>query len=391
MSTFQLNQQILERSRAVTGNADFLSAAVASQDRDQVGDAFDDLLASYDQYAGRAASYSSRLGFDEVAKLDSLEERDQSAANALGSALLDLDMALLLSQAAQAAGEMEGETSSSEIDESVTRLTQTVDAFQGAADVSGIARLAFDEVTAATAEAAPSSPDLPTAKAAFNGKTTDVYEKLLSESASLLTDMFKQLSGLDNKQIKEGLDAVKGTIDIPAVGRAVPRILDALQRAIRTVKDLIGEEGFKKIDEEITTMVEAIKKGEGPAQLFLKHSYQTDKGQQTIAGWVAASQSDVKAIDTGVGRLANLEQQIVQTFTVSRKIVASLKLLSQPIKWILTRFGGTAPVDLILAGIYFLVADAALLRGMDYADTTTLVKFVDGTLTISKQTLGIPD
>ena len=45
----------------------------------------------------------------------------------------------------------------------------------------------------------------------------------------------------------------------------------------------------------------------------------------------------------------------------------------------------------MLAGLYLLVADAALLRGMDYADTARVIVFVPGTLTISKQALGVAE
>ena len=383
---------LLERSRTLASNADFLSVAVTNDDKDQIEAAFEDLLASYDQYAGQAASYSSRLNFDEVARQETSQERDQTAANALASALVDLETAVLLSQAAQLVGEMEGDVGPDELDQSVATLNNTVNALQGAVDgVPGVSRLAFDEVTGSQTQETLASVDLTTAKDFYKGKTKEVYEQLMTDASSLLVSMFNELSGLDEKQLREGLDVVRSGINLPAVGKAIPRMLDALKRAINTIKDLLGEEGFKKIDEEFDAFWDALKKGEGGLHAFLNYSFSNDLNLQKISTWVDVAQSDISAIDNGARRLANLHTQIVQYFTVSKKIVTSLKSLSAPIKWLLKKFGGTAPVDFILASLYFLVACAALLRGMDYADTTTVVKLVEGTITISEQALGATD
>ncbi len=44
-----------------------------------------------------------------------------------------------------------------------------------------------------------------------------------------------------------------------------------------------------------------------------------------------------------------------------------------------------APLDLLLYGVFLVIMDIAILQGMDYADTATLVKWVDGVLTISQR------
>jgi hypothetical protein len=43
-----------------------------------------------------------------------------------------------------------------------------------------------------------------------------------------------------------------------------------------------------------------------------------------------------------------------------------------------------------MGGAFFLVIDIALLRGMDYADTSRIFNWVDGIVTTSRRALGVP-
>lgn len=386
-------RDLIQRSRSVADNADLLSIALLSGDEDQVEDAVHDLLDAYDSYTGQAKVYSGRFGFDGIAQLATPEERDQSAANALASALVDLEVAALLAQAAQLTGEIEGEVSAADLDETVATLNETLQAIEGPSGATpGTSRFAFDEVIAGRAPDIGPSPDAPTAKAAYEKQVKTVYDTLLAETTGLLVETFSQVSQLDADGISGGLAAVRGTVEGLPGGKAIPRLLEAVQRAIDTVKGIAGPKLFEQIEERINKTLEEIRKGEDVLQLFLKKNcYKSDESQQDISAWLKASQSDIAKIDGGAKSLAELQQQIVQTFTVNKKIVTNLRKLSGPIEWILKKFGGTLPLDLLMAGAFLLVIDVALLRGMDYVDTTKIVTFVDGTIIISMRALGVAE
>ena len=42
-----------------------------------------------------------------------------------------------------------------------------------------------------------------------------------------------------------------------------------------------------------------------------------------------------------------------------------------------------------MAGSYLLVVNVALVRGMDYADSSSVFQLVDGILVVSRRTLGV--
>jgi hypothetical protein len=380
---------VLRRSRAVADNADFLSFALLSGDRGKIEDAVTDLVAAYDSYTGQAESFSKLLGFDAVAESADAGERDQKTADSLASALVDLEVASVMGLAAQATGELEGEAASAELDGAVATLNETLKAIEGGSETApGITYFAFDEVTAAQ-PANLSSSDVATAKATYEQQVKTFYETLLTETTALLAAAFKAFSGLDAEQLSQGLKAVVGPIEVlPGSGLAA-RALEALKRAIETLKGILGPKLHDEIEEKINKRIEEIREGGGVLQMFLKYSYDYDDGQKEIVGFLQTSQSDFTTIDAGAQTLRQLQLQMAQTFALEKRIITTLRTLSHPIKWMLNRFGGTLPLDLIMCGAYVLVVDVALVRGMDYADTTKIISWVDGVRVISKRTLGV--
>ncbi len=378
---------MLQRSRRVADNADFLSVALLSGNQTQIDEAVDDLLAAYDSYTGQAKTYSSRFGFDEVAKVTDPIKRDQSAANALAGVLIDLEVAAVLGRAAQAIGEIEGQGSVTDLDEAVVSLTQTIKAIEGPADtMPGTTRFAFDEVIASQTPKVISSPNVSTAKATYARQVKTFYDTLLIETTSLLMEAFKGVSNLDADKIHQGLQTIAGPSETLSGGRLVTRVLEATKRAIGTLKSILGSEPFNEIEKRLTKILDEIQQGGNVLQLFLKYTYGYDEGQGKIAEWSKTSQADHGAIDKGTQALQELQQQMVQAFALGKRIITTLHSLKWPLEWILKRFGGTLPLDLLMSGAFLLVMNSALLRGMDYADTTHIIKWVDGVMIISKRT-----
>jgi hypothetical protein len=382
---------LLQGSRSVAESADFLSVAVRSGDRRHVEEAVDDLLAAYDGYTGKATAFNSRFGFDEVAKLAVPEERDQGTANSLAGALIDLQVAVVLCRTAQAASETDARVDAGELDEAIATLNETIKAIEGPSGAPpGTTRFAFDEVAASKLPESFRSPDLPSAKATYRNQVKTLYDTLLTETTALLVGAFKEVSRLDADTIGEALKTIVGPVGSLPGGGLAARALDALKRALDTLKGFLGPALVGKIEERIAKIVSEIRKGENPLQVSLKYAYGYDQGQKDIATWLDTSRTDLAAIDKGTQALAELRQGMVQAFTLLKRISAGIGGLGGPLKWILQRFGGTLPIDLLMGGAYFLVIDIALLRGMDYADTSRIFNWVDGVVTISKRTLGAP-
>jgi hypothetical protein len=72
---------------------------------------------------------------------------------------------------------------------------------------------------------------------------------------------------------------------------------------------------------------------------------------------------------------------------LEKRIINNLKQLKWPLELILKQIGGTLPLDLVMLGAFILVADVALWRGMDYADTAVLMNWIEGVILTSKRIL----
>ncbi len=381
-------REMIQRSWNVVDNVDALNAALAKGEESGIDDAVDDLLAAYDSYSGQAKTQSSRFALDEVAAIPDPVARDQAVANELASVLIDLDMAVMLANAAQATGELEGVKDSAELRKSASNLGETLTALAGSTEViSGTTRFAFDEVIANVPAAGAPSPDIATAKANYESQVTGIYDALVQQVYEVTAAAFKGIVNLDAEQINKALEAAGSPLDFKSVKRIAGRVLETVNRIIDTLKRIIGSELFGQIGDRITKTLDEIRKGENIARLFLKISFETEAGQKRIITWLKDSNADQARIDLGSRALADLQQQIIQAFTIEKRIIATLRLLSSPLGFILKRVGGSLPLDLIMGAAYLLVIDIALLRGMDYADTTTLICLVDGITITSKRAL----
>ncbi len=382
--------RILQRSRSVADQADFLSIAWASGDQSRIENAVEDLLAVYDSYIGQAKTYSSYFGFDEVVKLTEPRERDQSTAQALATALIDLEVAVVLEQAARVTGEIEGQVSSMELDEAVTTLKETLKIMEDpSGTVTGMTLFAFDEITATETTKVDSGVDLPTAKAIYQKQVKTLYDTLVTETRGLLVAAFEEVSGLDADKISRGLRTVIGSTEGKIGGKLVPRLVSAIQNALKTLKGLLGSENFGDMENRINKTLAEIHKGEDALQLFLKYLYDYEGGQKNIAVWLKSDKVERTRIGEGIRALNELQQRIIQALALQKHIITNLRRLKSPAEFILKKFGGTLPLDLILAGGFLLMINITLLRGMDYADTAPLINWVDGIITISKHTLGV--
>jgi hypothetical protein len=376
---------VLQRSRRVASSADALQVALASSRQEQIEDAVSDLATTFDRYAQQAEIYGQRYGFDEVASVADPSLRDQISTSALASALIDLNLSAVLGEAARSVAQ----PNTADLNTAVATLRETLAALEAAdtSDTGGV-RYGFDELPAAAAPAPAASPDKATAAAGFERQIVVLYDALLAETTALLKVAFEQSTQLDADEVRQALDAATGSIGAISGGKLVVRSIEAVKRALDTLKNLIGSQNLDDITERVEKTLEEIRKGEGALQIFLKYSYGYEPGQQQLAGLIQTSAADAARLDAGVATLVALEQQILQMFVIERRLVAALRRLRQPLDFLLKRFGGTLPLDLLIGGGQLLMIDIALLRGMDYADTTQVVTLVDGIIKTTKRVLG---
>jgi hypothetical protein len=198
---------------------------------------------------------------------------------------------------------------------------------------------------------------------------------------------FEKASGLDAEEIEKGIEAISIPLAGELSGRLTPRILESLQRAIQGLKGLLGPDSLKESEKRIQQALESARQGEGGLRLFLKEAYSYDQGQTSIEGWLTASQVEPPQLDNGSQMLNDLQQQMIQAFVLEKRIINNLKQLKWPLELILKQIGGTLPLDLVMLGAFILVADVALWRGMDYADTAVLMNWIEGVILTSKRIL----
>jgi hypothetical protein len=271
-------------------------------------------------------------------------------------------------------------------------LLQSVDDIQSTTRAVSVVPgdfLAFDELAGLAFDIPAASPDLPTAVDCYTKQMRGTYDELVKQSAQVINLVFGKVGQLDEQQIHDGLNAVTSNIPAPALGKAEVRALDIFQKAIQGLTNMIGTQGMQSIQDRLNGFFNELRTGGDAAQTLLKYSYSYDKGQQAIIDWLKITTKTPADLDAGVIELSGLNQRIVQTYTVNGKIAATLQSFSKPLKWLLKKAGLSLPVDLVLAGAYLILLDVAILQGMDYADTTTIVKTVEGIQTISKRVLGV--
>jgi hypothetical protein len=371
-------QELAGRLQRVADSGDLLNVALLSGDPDQITGAVDDLIGAYDYYAGHAAGVGAHMRFDQIIGTSTVGERNQLATAALASALADLDVASLLGHAASATGEIEEEISQVDLDEVVTTVGSTARALTWADD----GRYGFDEPVIAP-KPAKRGPQ------GYREQVKSVYDTLISESSGLLTSAFSHVDALDSEKIRKGLQAAGTPLQAAGAGRLAQRAVEAAQRAITTLRNLLGEDNVKKLDERIAKTLEELRQGEGAMTIFLKHSFAYDRGQKEIDSWLEQSRLEDEAYDSALEIITSLEQQIALAFTIEKRLINALNNFRKPADWLLKRFGSTIPLDLLLAVAYALILDVALLRAMDYADTTTIFAFVDGVVITSRRALSV--
>ncbi|MFL6448708.1 MAG: hypothetical protein ACJ746_13615 [Bryobacteraceae bacterium] len=375
-------RNILQRSRSLADEADVLGIALRGGDTGRIENAAEDLAAAYDRYAGQTGMYTGRLRIDEPAALQGSDTAGRDTY-ALTSALLDLHVAAVMAGAADAAA---GDGRAEYLDEAITSLNETIKSRKSAARTS---RLGFDEVTAAPPAANRPSVDFASARNTYVAQVERFYESLLAETSSLLNSVFEKVGGLNADTVDCYLSTIFGSLEGIPGDKLLARAWSAVQRAIDTLRSFAGSEILDSIQQRVKKVIGQIRNGTGALTLFLIHAFQSDDGRHRISGWLESTRAELAVIDEGSRKVNALRDRMMENFALLKRIVETLHMLRKPAEWLLGKLGGTLPLDVAVGGAFLLVMNVGILRGMDYADTTSIVKLVDGVLVITKEMLGV--
>jgi hypothetical protein len=369
-------QTILNHTRRVVDRGDLLIDAVSSKSQEDIDEAVDSLIQAYEQYAQPLHLLDERFRFDEIVRQPNVTQRDQEAATALASILLDVEVANVLAQASIIAGEYQVTIPMADLDTALGELRgtiKTLDAPRGAYEDNG--RFAFDQ----TSSAQNIPTDLDGLKTMFSEITQTLYARLQTETLGVVSAAFGEIDKLNLPVNSQPITDVEEVLNsIPPTQRLFYQAMRCLHRAISKIKTMIGPYALQEAEQWLTKTLDALRKGDGPIKLLLDEAYRPTQGFQEIKLSLDAFTGTTAQLARGIEVLMELDNHIRQAFSLSKNIVSSLRKITHLIRSIPVVRNLGLPFDLLNLGIFLLVIDISLLRGMDYADTTTIYKLVDG-------------
>ncbi len=377
-----------EAARGIASSADYLSAALASGLPDDIEMYAVDLVAAYDQYRSPESAAGARLGFDELMTLPYGSQREEGMVMGLANVLIDLQVAAVLGGAARATAEPSAE-SAADLNEANDALALTLQAVGASAQARLPAgqRFGFEELRDTQSQVTVNSHQ-PTTRSDFQTQAVAFYDRLLAETSALLVMAFKGASGIDPARIGQGLEALGSTGQPLPGGALAERCVEAVSRAVGGLRALVGAKSDSELQQDLAKILAEISRGQDAMQLFLKYCYGYDTGQRRISEMLRTSKASESRLAAGRDAVSALESQMAEAFVLSKRMVTVLDTARRPMTWVLSKVGGTAPVDLLVSTALMLIVDVALLRGMDYADTARVIRFVDGIIAVSTEYLG---
>lgn len=368
--------------RQVMAAVETLRSTLESAEPLDLAYAEEQLVQAVERYTGTVAA-PSRRALDAVAKEPTLAERERASAEILASALADVEVAAALIVAGGAVGETPEAATPEDLEavaENLKQLTQAITAPE--VTLPGEARrFGFDEV--ATPKAA-ASPDIATAKAAFEKQIEAVYKTLQAETKKVLKAGFTGVEELDDKALGEAIGMVGKTAQtLPGLGKLVSKGLQLTLQALETLTDLLGKDLAPELQKQAQELLKKLKDGDDIVDHFLAYSFGVAPSTKMIRDLLAQTSADKIKIDGGVVQLTTLQTHFTEQATMIGRLIKALNTSKKFVGKLLPEATGV-----LLFGVFYLVAmDYMLLAGMDYADTTTWITFVPGVVKTAEAVL----
>jgi hypothetical protein len=380
--------EFVQNAKGVIGPVDMLKMALAGGDTSDIEFATDVLARAADSYAGNTAKYE-RFGFDEIAATpdSALPKRERVVSDLLASALVDLQVANTLIVAGRAAKETPELTSLADLETTTDQMNSLINLIAlplgKAVDVPAErARFGFDEVPSPAPAGA--SQDLATAKANFEKSHTEVLKVLVTETKNVLQAAFKGVADLDEQKMAEAIGMLGQTAgQLPRIGTLITKGLTLAVQALQKLSKLLGSENVETLRQKAQEILAQIKAGGDLLDQFLTSSYGVAKAQEHVRTRLNETSAAIGQIDRGTKRFADLQTRFAEQMALLTRIVNGLNTGKRFVGFLLP------PVAAVLLfGTFYLVAmNYAVFAGIDFADSTKLLNWVKGVITITEETL----
>jgi hypothetical protein len=379
----------IRSSRNVVDALDILQTAISDGDLDEIEFASDELARTADSYLGHTTQQQA-FGFDEMAAVPAtnLFKREQIASDLLVGVLLDLEMANTLVIAGQLVGETAGPASVEDLNEVRDQLDSLIikvaPPLTGSVDtLSKTARFGFDETPKITLP--PASSNLATAKANFEKCAMETLEGLVAETRKVLDAAFKTVGDWDEAALNKAIGMVGECIDdLPWLGKLTNKGLLIAVQALQKLSKLLGLRHTKLLQEYAEEIIKQIKAGGELLGKFLIYTYGMDKMKLRVRELLEKTSTNVSQIDGGARELINLKLRFTEDMAMVTRLINLLDVGKKTVGKLLPEAAG-----ILLFGAFYIVAmDYALLAGMDFADTTTIITLVEGIIETSEAVLG---
>lgn len=293
----------------------------------------------------------------------------------LAGVLADLNVGNALLAAGQALGEGAGPGEDRELTSAISALTEVAD------DLEHQARTGL--VGAQRFEAAPASPDLPTAIDALQRQLDTTLEELARASAGVVTDALTEVYKRAPDKLTQLIEELGTQLKLGEHSRRFVQLgLATIERALAALAQLFPLTLLETAKAEIRSLAERLKEGEAaPA----------------VLGWVIGV-ADVRAdaerlrhqedttpdrLDRAVGALRALGERYSWLMKVASGIVTAIASVAG-----VASFVGLAIPHLVVAtaGAFLLVVATVVLLGLDYTDARkALPGFVVGARSIIRE------
>lgn len=369
--------------RRVATAFDGLRSTLDGADEADIAYAGEQLARAADLYAGAAVAVP-RMAFDAGVKGPAAPERERASAEVLAGALADLEVAAALIVAGGAVGETPEAATPDDLEavaEGLNQLTRAIAAPEVVAP-GAMRRFGLDEVP--TPKALAASTDLPTAKATFEKQLDAVYKTLQAETKKVLKSGFTGVDDLDDKALGAAIGMVGKTAEtLPGLGKLVSKGLHLAMQALETLTELLGQDLVPELQKQAQELIKKLKDGDDVVDQFLGYSFGVTASTKMIQELLAQTPADAAKIDGGAEQLTVLQTRFTEQAVMVGRIIKALNTGKKFVGKLLPEATGV-----LLFGAFYLVAmDYMLLAGMDFADTTTLITFVPGTIKVSEAAL----
>ena len=362
----QMSRNSIAASRAILQSAQDLKRAIDSGNTSRIQYAIQDL----DESARAREPAAVSFGFSESPSAQVItgvetETRDEvQIPDALLGVLTDLQTANVLMAAGKATGEVDGTTAGPhELDHAIAALDQTT--VEAAAPAP--ATFGFTERPAST------KPE--EARTTFQSECDQTFTALISEVRGVTGSLLEKLSHVDGKKIAAFIGDM-GQVQslLQPVGRLFQKGVDLAAAALRSLQNLLGEKAIGFLREKLGGLWEELTSGK-LADSILGRVFNLEALRKQAAAVEARADLAVDPLDHASTELSALRESLKQSVSVLVRIAGAVGAASTLLA--LTPISAGASASLV-ASSYVLLLGAAILIGMDYADSENVLNRIDG-------------